>query len=305
MISVVTSLYRSEPTVRPFYDRTLAVLKELEVDYEFIFVDDGSPDNVAGEVLELRKQDPKVQLLELAKNFGQHEAIMTGLEHVSGDYVFVLDSDLEEPPEQLAPFYRELINHEPELDVIYAYMPKRKGKFVERLGGAIFFLLINKLASIDVPPNILVLRLMRLEYVQALVQHSEHHLFLGGLLARTGFRQKGVPVKKGFKGYTSYTFSKRLKGAVNAILSFSDRPILVIALLGFFITGISMVVILGLLVHYVVFRGSVAGWTSVMVSVWLLSGLILFALGVIGLYVGKIFIQTKQRPRSIIRRHYK
>jgi putative glycosyltransferase len=303
MISIVTSLYKSERTVAPFYARTLKALQELGESYEFIFVNDGSPDASASAVMELRAQDTQVRLVELSRNFGHHEAVLTGLQYAAGEWVFLLDSDLEEPPGELVRFYREL-SADPELDVIYGYMPRRKGGPFERLSGRFFYQLLQLLSEIHIPQNALTMRLMRRPYVEAVLRYGEHHLFLGGLLQLAGFRQKGVPVQKTSKGFSSYTFGKRLKGMLNALLSFSDRPLVLIMLLGLVFSSLSFLVIIWLVVKRFILGHAVEGWASLMASLWFLGGLILFALGVIGLYIGKIFVQVKRRPRTVVRRTY-
>jgi len=146
--SIITSLYCSEPYIQELYDRTLAVIKRYTDDYEFVFVDDGSPDNGNAVVKQIIEKDKHVRLIELSRNFGHHKAIMVGLEHVRGDYVFMFDSDLEEEPELLGTFYDMIMDSDEKIDVVYGIMEQRKGNFFERVSGSVFYKMINYFSEI-------------------------------------------------------------------------------------------------------------------------------------------------------------
>ena len=178
-LSIVSSLYYSAPYIEVFYRRTTATAKKIGKDYEIIFVNDGSPDHSRELAIEITKNDPHVQLIDLSRNFGHHKAIMTGLMHARGDLVFQIDVDLEEEPEMLEAFYQELIKTQ--ADVVYGVQDKRKGGFFEKVFGGLFYRVFNFLSDVNMPPNLLMARLMTRGYVDALLLHKEYELDLGGL----------------------------------------------------------------------------------------------------------------------------
>src|SRR6266404_2952479 len=214
-VSVVTTLYKSAPYIAEFVARTQAELEKLTADHEIILVDDGSPDDSLRTTLALLPNQPRLKVIELSRNFGHHKAIMTGLEHASGDLIFLIDVDLEEPPELLGSFFS--VVRDEDLDVVFGFQKARKGRLVEKFGGYFAWKLINFFLPIKIHPNHSTVRLMTRDYVNALIKHKEHQTAIGGLWAITGFKQKGVEFEKLFKGQTSYSFSRRLIALLDSI----------------------------------------------------------------------------------------
>ncbi|MCA9426321.1 MAG: glycosyltransferase family 2 protein [Candidatus Omnitrophica bacterium] len=301
-ISIVTTMYRSAPYLKEFYERARANVTAITEDYEFVFVNDGSPDDSLEVAVDIHHSDPRVKVVDFSRNFGHHKAMMTGLAQSSGDLVFLIDCDLEEEPELLGIFHERMRGTN--ADVVYGVQESRKGGVWERITGRIFYTIFNALSSDPLPLNVLTVRLMTRRYVDSLLQFREREILIAGLWAITGFDQIAVPIKKGFKGSTTYTFRKKAAHLVNSITSFSNRPLVYIFYLGFFIMCISAVMAGYLVIRRFFFSIGVAGWASVMVSVWFLGGLTIFCLGVIGIYLSKIFVETKQRPYTLIRHIY-
>ncbi len=301
-LSIVTTLYKSATMIEAFVTRVTAAAGLITNDFEIVVVDDGSPDDSLARVLKLAESNTHLKIIALSRNFGHHKALMTGMMHASGDYCFLIDSDLEERPELLAEFWEKL--QESDADVVYGYQQQRSGSAIRRLTGYIAYYAIDKLISYDIPRNHLTVRLMRRDYVDALIQHREHQVVIGGLWVITGFRQVGLPINKEFKSTTSYSFRRRWTLLLDSITSFSEVP-----LVATFYIGLLMSCLSGLFGLYLVGRWmfggiGVAGWVSVMISVWFLGGFTILILGVIGIYLSKVFIETKNRPYTIIRRTY-
>lgn len=301
-ISIVTTLYQSEPYIEEFYQRSLASVQKITQDYEFIFVDDASPDGSLQKVRQLQQTDSNVTLIELSRNFGQHKAMMTGLSYTTGELVFMLDSDLEEPPEMAELFYQKM--KEKECDVVYGIQKKRKGGWFEKLSGFLFFKLINFITDLHLSPSFITGRLMRRCYVQNLVQFKESSVFIGGLWQITGFHQEPCFVNKTSKGSTSYTLAKKISILVNAITSFSIKPLHYIFYFGAFISCLSFLYVIYLVIMKLFFSHPLAGWPSLMASIWFLGGVMILFVGVIGIYLSRIFIETKGRPYTIIKKVY-
>jgi putative glycosyltransferase len=299
-ISVVTTLYKSSGWINEFYERALAAVRNIAGDdYEIIMINDGSPDNVLDVVLEIARKNPRVTVVDLSRNFGHHKAIMAGLKQSRGDDVFLIDCDLEEAPELLLEFDRE--KRHLGMDVVYGVQAERKGGFVEKVGGAIFYAGFNRLSGIELPRNILTARLMSRDYVNALILHEERDLFLGGVMQITGFRQKALSVAKKSRGETSYTLGRRLSLLISAITSFSAKPLHFIFFIGVGIFFVSMICALIVFLESVFVGNYLTGWTSLILSIWILGGLTLASIGVVGIYIAKVFVEVKARPNSIIR----
>lgn len=301
-LSIVSTMYLSAPYLDEFYRRTCATAKKITQDYEILLVNDGSPDESLDIAIALHEQDPRVRVIDLSRNFGHHKAMMTGIAHAKGDLVFLLDCDLEEDPELLERFYEELTNSN--ADVVYGVQQARKGDLFERFSGWMFFFFFNLISSARLPVNLLTVRLMTRRYTAALVQHQEREVLIAGLWMLTGFEQRPLQVEKHDRGKTSYGFVRKVRHLVNAVTSFSNVPLVGIFYLGTFIMALSTVAGFYLVIRRLFFGSLLAGWPSIMVSLWFLGGLTTFCLGVIGIYLSKIFTETKQRPYTIIREIY-
>jgi putative glycosyltransferase len=299
-LSIVTTLFNSSSTVEEFYRRAAAAAEAITQDFEIVMVDDGSPDQSLKTARHLVDQDDRVRVVELSRNFGHHKAMMTGLEYASGDLCFLIDCDLEEDPELLPKFYAEL--KAGDVDVVYGYQNTRKGGFVERTAGDIAYKLFNLLLSHPVPRNHVTVRLMTRGYVDSLLLHREQQTVIGGLWMLTGYRQVGVAISKSVSGRTTYSLWRRWLMLIDSITSFSETPLVAIFYLGIAISGLSVLVAAWLLISKFILDRAVEGWVSVMLSVWFIGGLLIFCVGVIGIYISKIFIETKNRPYTIVRK---
>ncbi len=302
-LSVVTTLYYSQNYVREFHRRVVSSILKITDQYEIIFVNDGSPDQSLQRVLELQRTDPNVLVVDLSRNFGHHKAIMTGLRFAEGDYVFLIDVDLEEDPELLDRYWAELRASEG-VDVVFGIQKKRKGGFFERVSGRIFYGLFSLLAAIEYPHDTLTARLMTKRYVAKVVSYRETELDIWGLFVLTGFNQKGVYATKGSKGTSTYTLKKKLKMAIETITSFSSRPLYLIFLFGVFIIIAAFANILFIIYKKLLYGVAVEGWASLLTTIWLVGGIIIFLLGVIGIYLSKMFTEIKNRPFTIVREVY-
>jgi putative glycosyltransferase len=303
-ISIVTTMYNSAPYLEEFYRRICSVTDKITGDYEVVFVNDGSPDDSMDIVKSLYSKDERVRIIDLSKNFGHHKAIMTGLRYTSGDLIFLIDSDLEEAPEVLEIFFKELQDHGGAIDVIYGVQKEREGGWFRRFAGGIYYRIFNTLAETYIPRNTCMVRLMTRRYVDCLLHHEEREIVLSGLFQLTGFSQKAVPITKRYKGTTSYNFIRRVRVFIDSITSFSSRPLVIISNLGLGITLFSVFSMAYLIFQKMAFGSTISGWTSLMGSVWFLGGIIILSVGVVGLYVAKVFKETKRRPRTVIRKVY-
>jgi putative glycosyltransferase len=301
-VSVVTSMFRSSLFLEEFYARTVKAISAISSSYEIVFVNDGSPDDSLAVALRLRERDPRVRIVDLSRNFGHYRALMTGLAQARGELVFLIDCDLEEEPEWLLRFHEML--RRTGADVIYGVQAARKGGFVERVSGNVFYTLVNRMLTDPIPRNVLTVRLMTRRYVRALIQHQDREICLAALWVITGFDQRPLEVVKGSRPGTSYSLRARASALVNAVTSFSNRPLIYIFYMGAAVVTISSLAALVLVIRAMTGGIGVAGYASLIISIWFLGGLTLFSVGIVGVYLAKVFTETKNRPYTIIRAEY-
>lgn len=298
-LSIVTSLYKSEGYIESFYHRIREVAAQLTGRFEIILVNDGSPDDSLAKALALHEKDSRITVVDLSRNFGHHRAVYTGLGFARGRMVYLTDSDLEEPPEVLELFYQRL--QQGDCDVVYGYQENRKGGMLERISGDLFYKTFNFLSDVKLPRNLITARLMTRRYVDSLLLHRDRNPFMAGLLAITGYIQVGLPVKKGSSRSSSYSWLRRLREACNSVTAFSSKPLLLSTWLGTIISIVASIYIVYLLAMWLVRGIPLEGWPSLIVSIWFLGGLNLFFIGIVGLYLSRVFMEMKDRPLTVVR----
>jgi putative glycosyltransferase len=299
-ISVVTSLYQSALYIREFHARHLQSLQRLGVNFEFVFVNDGSPDDSEAIVRELILESQNITLVSLSRNYGQHAGMFAGLSYATGNFVYAADCDLEEPPENIEILYRS-IKADPATDVFYCVLKKRSGDLFRNFCGRLFYLLLDTLSEVKVPHDQAWQRIMTKRYVEALLKYTEVESLPAGLMILAGFNQRPIEIEKHFKGRSSYTPRKRLKLAVNSIASFSSKPLILVGLFGMVVTACAFLVLTLTVIRKIMFADFQAGWVSLIGSIWCIGGLILSSVGIVGVYLSKIFNQVKNRPLFVVK----
>lgn len=298
-ISIVTPVYKSQIYISEFVRRYTEVLKNIGLRYEIIFVNDGSPDQSKQTILEQMSKDKNIVLVQLSRNFGQAAAVQAGLDQAKGDLCLVTDCDLEEDPVNLQAMYTLLCENS-EVDLVYGVQPIRQGNFFRKISGGLFYFLFDYISEVKIPKNQVWQRLMTKKYRHALLTFREGESLPAGLMALAGFKQIPVVVHKKLNRVSSYSMGRRINLAFNSMISFSSRPLILISLFGFCVSFVSSVSMLFLILRKLFDDHFQAGWASLMVSIWFLSGVILFSVGVVGIYVSKIFNQVKQRPNYLV-----
>jgi putative glycosyltransferase len=303
-ISIVTSLYKSRVFLEEFLERILASLSVINcLDFELIFVNDGSPDDSIDYLIKKQVEISQIKIIDLARNFGHHYALQSGLKYSSGDYVFIIDNDLETPPEILVDFYTR-IKSDASIDVVYGYQEYRKGASFERISGDIFWKIFNKLSPVSVPKNILTERLMTRKYIDSLLLMNDSNLFLGGMFYWVGYNQIGVPVKKGMReSKSTYTFSRKINLMIYAITSFSSKPLEWMFKFGIFVSAFSTLFLIILGMNKLIYGNDIQiGWTSIVALILFVLGILSTFVGLLGVYMSKIYNQVQGRPNVIIKK---
>lgn len=299
-ISVVTPLYSSAPYIVELHRRVVAAIRATGADeHEIILVNDNGPDNSLEIARQVAATDPGVVVVDLSRNFGQHRAILAGLAQATGDYVFVMDSDLEEEPEWITLFHEAMRGGV--IDVVYGVQEaKKRGRFY-RLGRRLFYALLNSLSDFSFPRDVVTARLMSRRYVEALLQFGEREVYLAGIWHVAGFSQMPIRVRKLDSSPTTYTLPKVAGVFVNAVTAFSTKPLIGISVAGIALSLVAFAYTAWIVLRKLVWGIAVEGWASVMAVTLVIGGLTLFFNGIMAIYIAKIFIEVKQRPRSIIR----
>lgn len=298
MLSIVTSVYKTAQFLDEFERRASAAARDCGLDdYEILFIIDGSPDDAAGRLRGIKARNPRVRVVELSRNFGHHPALWCGLERAQGDLVFLTDSDLETAPEVLG----ELLAAMGENDAVFACRAEQ-----QRWSSRLFWRIFRALAEVPVAANMLTERLMRRHYVDALLRMNDRTLFLGGVMAWIGFRQMAVPVQRTRRsGPPSYRWWQRFALAFDALTSFSVAPLKILFAAGTALAAVSLIAGLALVVVKLANPAYIVqGFTALAVLLLFSVGSILGAIGLVGLYLGKAFLQTKARPVYIVREEF-
>ena len=299
-LSIVSTLYRSADTIEEFVRRSAEAAHLLVGDdFEIVIVDDGSPDHSLEIVRDLAPTNPHLVIVELSRNFGHHPALLEGMRQSRGNLVFLIDSDLEEKPEWLATFAEHM--KEKQSDVVYGYQASRKGGLFERTSGALYWKTFRFLSGLEVPANVITCRLMTREYVDAVLKFEEREVSIGGLFSLAGYNQVPLSIVKGSKGESSYSTRLKVWHLINSVTSFTTKPLEIIFVVGLIVTLIGFGAVAYLLIAAIAWNQPPVGWTSVMASLWLIGGIVTLSLGTVSIYLGKVFLEVKGRPRALER----
>ena len=298
--SIVAPVFNEEETLPHFYQRVIKVMEEVGESFELVLINDGSRDGSFRTMRDLHDRDPRVRVIDFSRNFGHQIAISAGLDYAHGEAVIIIDSDLQDPPEiipQLIARWKE------GAEVVYAQRSKRKGETKFKLmTAAIFYRLMTRITSVNIPHDTGDFRLLDRRVVDALVKMREHHRFMRGLSAWVGFRQEAVLYERHerFAGTTKYPVLKMVKFSLDAITSFSHLPLELATSFGFVLAAISLVgIVIAALLR--IFTGAIVGQASTLILVLFLGGIQLIFLGIIGEYLGRIYDEVRARPLYIAR----
>ena len=298
--SIVAPVFNEEETLPHFYEEVVTVMEGIGEPFEIILINDGSVDGSYKIMQSLHAQDSRVRILDFSRNFGHQIAISAGIDYARGEAVIILDADLQDPP-QVIPSMIE--RWKAGAEVVYAQRTAREGETrFKLLTASVFYRLITRITSVDIPRDTGDFRLLDRRVVNALVRMREQHRFMRGLSAWVGFRQEAVPYERHsrYAGTTKYPLSKMIRFSMDAITSFSHVPLQLATSFGFILAGISL---LGIIVAAIlrIFTGAIVGQASTLILVLFLGGIQLIFLGIIGEYLGRIYDEVRARPLYVVR----
>lgn len=300
LLSVVCPVYCCVGCLRELCARVVATVSAITNAFEIILVNDASPDNAWAAITELAAADSRIKGIDLSRNFGQHYAITAGLHHATGERVVVMDCDLQDRPEEIAAMYAKA---QEGWDVVFGERHDRQDTWFKRATSRAFFAALNYLSGANYDYRAANFGVFDRKVIEAVLSMGDRYRFFPVMVRWTGFRTTSIPVMHQSRpeGRSSYTFRKLMRLALDIILSNSDKPLRLVAIAGICVSFAALAMTIFSLVRYLHGDIAVAGYTSVVASMWLLSGLILFGMGIIGLYLGRVFESVKGRPTYIVR----
>ena len=298
-LSVVIPVYACSGCLPELHRRLAASLAELSEDYEIVLVNDASPDDSWEQMQELSRKDSRVKGINLSRNFGQHYAIAAGLDYATGDWVVVMDCDLQDRPEEIPKLYRKV---QEDFDMVVGVRSNRQDLFLKKLMSRLFFRVFAYFTGSPINNRIGSFGIYSQKVIRSIRQFKEQNRSFGLFAIWVGFQRAELEVEhaKRSSGRSSYSFGAMVHLAVDSIIAHSDKLLRLAVRLGFFLSSCSLLYSLWLVVMYFVRARPVPGWTSVMVSIYFTAGLVIGVVGLVGLYVGKIFDEVKGRPLYII-----
>lgn len=299
MISIVSPVYRAErilPTLVYEIDR---VMKYINQDYEIILVDDRSPDNSWNRMQELSKLYDKLRIYRLSRNFGQHPTIMAGLSKAKGDWIVVMDCDMQDQPKEIEKLFNKALDG---YDVVLAKREARKDSFLKKSGSKYFYKVFNYLAGIEINREVANFGIYHKKVIKSVLEMQDAIKFFPLFVNWVGYKNTAIPIEhaKREEGKSSYGFTKLLSLAFDVIISFSDKPLKLFVSFGLSISVLSLCIGFYYLTQYFLGNIKEPGYSSIILSIWFLSGILISCIGVVGIYIGKTFNQTKNRPAFII-----
>lgn len=299
ILSIVSPVYRAEHLVEKLVNEIIKEVEKLDISYEIILVDDRSPDNSWTKMKELSSKLQNVKSIRLSRNFGQHPAIMAGLSQVQGQWVVVMDCDLQDQPKEISKLY---IKAQEGYEVVLARRTKRKDNFFKKMSSKIFSKIYGFFTETKYDNEIANFGIYDKKVIDAILKIADYIKFFPLFVHFVGYNSTSIEVEHASRasGSTTYSFTKLLSLAFNTIVSFSNKPLKIFVKFGLIISALSVFVGVYYIIESLNHEIEVLGFTSIIVSIWFLSGIIITTIGVTGIYIGKIFDQTKNRPIYII-----
>lgn len=305
LISIIVPCYNEQDTIEIFYTEIKKIISKLSnYKFEIIFINDGSKDNTVQEVKRIREMDSRIALVNLSRNFGKEAALLAGLKYAKGDAAIVMDVDLQDPPSLLP----ELIsNWESGYDVVYTRRTNRDGEPpIRSFFAKLFYKLINKMSDVEIVDGARDYRIMSRQVVDSLLAMNEKNRFSKGLFMWVGYDSKVIEFEHVDRsaGKTKWSFFKLFTYAIEGIVSFSNFPLRIASLMGGFISMIAFIFMMYIVIKTLILNNPVSGWASMTSIILFLGGIQLIVIGVIGEYLGRIFVEVKNRPSYFVKEFY-
>ena len=299
--SIISPVYGAANQIPELVSRIENTIRKITINYEIILVEDGSPDESWDIIKFLAENNDKIIGLSLSRNFGQQNALNAGFDYATGDYIVTLDCDLQDEPENIINLYNKASEG---FDIVFASRVNRQDAILKKIASRYFYKILGYLTETEQDPSIANFILYKKNAINAMKQLGDYHRYYPLMNKWIGFRTVILPIihaSRKDKKYSSHSYRKRLKLALTTIISFSDKPLRLVLQLGIILVLLSFSISLILIIRYLITGIVVSGWLSVFLSIWLLSGIMIITLGLLGAYIGKIYETVKKRPTYLIK----
>lgn len=300
-LSVIIPIYNEEGNIPALFERLNSVVSKMEVEKEFLFVNDGSRDNSIALIKALAVKNTFVKYIDFSRNFGHQVAVSAGLDKASGDVIVIIDADLQDPPELILEMYEKMQSG---FDVVYAKRTARKGEsFMKKFTARLFYRILSSITSVSIPVDTGDFRIMSKQVADIVKSMPEKEKFLRGQISWVGFEQTYVEYDRDERqsGQTGYTYSKMIRFALDGITSFSNFPLKFATGAGFVVSGFSFLMILYALYSRYILKIYEPGWTSLMLAITFIGGIQLISIGIIGEYISRMSANIRNRPLYVIK----
>ena len=294
-LSLVVPVYYEEECIEQFLLETKAVLEGMRIDWEIVFVDDGSQDRTAAIIKAAAACDSRLKLVEFSYNHGKNAALTAGIAHATGTYLLMMDPDLQDPPIEIPRFWTEIHKG---YDLVFGVREEKKDAWLNKQFSAIFWWTLEKFTGLALPRGLAVMRIFSRRFADRFLQYREENRFLEGMFMHVGMKRSTLVVaqRERFAGVSKFNFRRKMKLAINAIFDFSELPLRLAVNFGLILTLLGVLGIVGIAVARIFFIDFQLGWPSMMVTLILGFGLQIFFTGIAAVYIGKIYKESKQRP---------
>ena len=303
VLSIIIPCFNEEESIPLFYEAMEKIKPQLDEEFEYIFINDGSKDGTLNVLRELHTLDASVHYLSFSRNFGKEAALFAGLEYATGDLVTVMDVDLQDPPELLVEM-KQRLDADPDLDCVGTRRTTRDGEPpIRSFFANMFYKLINAISQVEMVDGARDFRLMRRQMVEAILDVSEYNRFSKGIFSWVGFRTEYLEYKnvERVAGETSWNFWQLFNYSLEGIVNFSDAPLNIAFLGGIVSWLVAMIMVIIIVIRTMIFGDPTSGWPSMVSIILFLGGFQLFTIGILGKYIGRIFMETKKRPIYVVK----
>jgi glycosyltransferase involved in cell wall biosynthesis len=295
LLSLVVPVYYEEEVILQFLKETKVVLDQLPFDYEYVFVDDGSKDKTVVILKQQAKTNDKIKLIVFSYNQGKAAAVSAAIAHAKGDYLLYMDPDLQDPPHEIPRFIEEI---EQGYDLVWGIRSEKKDSFINVIFSKLFWGTLNKFTGLDIPKGVAVMRIFNRSFAEEFLKYQEANRFIEGIFISISKNWKTIEIdqRERFAGKTKFNFKKKMQLAFDAIFDFSELPLKMAVRLGVILSILGFLGLMILLILKICFINFQSGWPSIIASIIIGFGLQLFFLGIVSLYVGRIYKEVKRRP---------
>jgi polyisoprenyl-phosphate glycosyltransferase len=295
LLSLIVPVYFEEECINQFIKETVDVLVQSSINYEIIFIDDGSRDMTVKLIQDAIKINPNLKLIELSYNHGKQAALTAGITYSKGDFLLMMDPDLQDPPVEIPKFIEEI---EKGYDLVFGIREEKKDTFLNKIFSKLFWWVLEKFTGLKIPKGLAVMRIFNRKFANKFLEYREQNRFIEGIFMLIGMKWTTLNIsqRERFAGFSKFNFSRKMQLAFNAIFDFSELPLKVTIRFGVFLISLSLFAILILILIKLFLVDFQMGWPSLMITLILGIGLQIFFLGIIGQYIGKVYKESKQRP---------